>query len=64
MAAIDNLNANVTKVSVTADAVLTLVTTLQGQAGTPEAPIQAAADAIDAVNTKLAAILPPTPPVV
>lgn len=59
MAAIDNLNSNITKLSATADQVLTLVTTLQGQSGTPEAPIQAAADAVDAINTKLAAIIPP-----
>lgn len=54
MAAIDNLTANVAKLSADVDSLL-------ANQGPSEASVQAAADAVAAADAKIVAVLPPPP---
>lgn len=58
VAAIDNLSANVTKLSATVDA---LIAKASQPSGVPEATVQGMADAVAAIDAKAQASLPQTP---
>lgn len=58
MNALNNLNNNISQLNATTDSILNYVSTLQAQTGVPEVDVQASADAVNAINAKLSAILP------
>ena len=57
MSALDNLNANLSKLSTDVDALIAK----QTATGVPETDVQAAADAVANLDAKVTAALSPTP---